>query len=30
MKDSTPVCETGRKAKKVGGWLQSISYAKLD
>ena len=24
------VCETGRKATKVGGWLQSLSYAKLD
>ena len=28
--DSTPVCETGRKATKVGGWLQLLSYAKLD
>ena len=24
------VCETGRKAMKVGGWLQTLLYAKLD
>ena len=28
--DSTPVCETDRKATKVGCWLQSLSYPKLD
>ena len=27
---STPVCETARKVTKVGCWLQSSSYAKLD
>ena len=27
---STPVCESGRKATKVGGWLRSLSYVKLD
>ena len=28
-KDST-CCETGRKATEIGGWLQSLSYAKLN
>ena len=28
--DSAPVSETGSKAMKVAGWLQSLSYAKLN
>ena len=30
QKDSTPVCETGRKATKVGGWLQLLSYTSVN